>query len=1029
MSFDPRETIDRFVRTADTQFRDFVRVSIRPFRAILTDYETLLGRISDGDHTKNPEANEQIAAVEKLLEYLYDVKTWLGSIAGIRERISGESERNRFLESLESLLDDLPERTTLAIPEEFRKIAKGDPLHTVFGKIRLSAIIRLKRAFISIGNNLGKLVGKQLREQYQASRTFDTHNFIRRYMIMPAMEQYDSGEQALIKKISDHIGALHDSADRLYRSLTVTGVHHNHDTDDRDTDENTPGNGNKPVTLDEHQTIVQTLSAEADSFEEEICRTFTDLIHQSAQKTKENFESAGTFLLPGKKFDSDTTRAIEEKQKNRRSKSAGLWEIHLRGEEEDWLKDLHIVLLRLKAEQARIVTVNAITEKVRNTIITALNDTAAILNDALEKLSRTDDTDTDNFIRSVGEESTVLLHNLRESAIPRIMDAVLKANIENVYQQYIRDIQSSLDIFEGELVIFEKRDEVNVPPVSKVSRIMMKDIVQEEMLTPLLVKHAESLDDLHGRLEQSFRSISEIDQIVEYNVNAAIGLTEEPREESTGENKRALVIEGFERTSNQIKELTNGFERIIALSDGYLGDMTGHLSSRLQELADSDKVLEVKLRLARARTREQMRRTAALVWKRSAAAIRSIIPHLRCMYNNTLTWYRRVRKITGFEVIRPGLDTELTDYLIESRQRLERLPFVYQSLFSLKPLSDRRFFSMRNEEMNLLKNARDLWYSRKSLSVAVIGERGSGKTTFLNFAENDILSDNSIVKITVEHTISRETELLDLLRNAFALPDARSIEDIENEITGSAEQRVFICENIHNLFLRTVDGFEAIERFMLFIQRTQNMVLWIVTCALYGWRYLDLVIHISRYFTAKVELGSEERKEIEETILKRHRVSGYVLEFDVPEALKKNRTYRKLDNNEARQAYVRERFFDQLADLASGNIRVALLYWLTAIKEITKEKMIISPEIRFDHAFVYQLPAEELFTLAAIIQHESFTAEHHACVFHQDVIESRLILNRIESTGFLEKNGDQFSIHPFMYRPVVKALQSKNILQ
>jgi hypothetical protein len=240
---------------------------------------------------------------------------------------------------------------------------------------------------------------------------------------------------------------------------------------------------------------------------------------------------------------------------------------------------------------------------------------------------------------------------------------------------------------------------------------------------------------------------------------------------------------------------------------------------------------------------------------------------------------------------------------------------------------------------------------------------------------------------------------------------------------------VCLCEDIHNLFVRTVDGFEAIERFLLFVQRTGNVVLWIITCTLYGWRYLDFVLHVSRYFTAIISLSSEDRGEIEETILKRHRVSGYILEFILSPAVGKDRAYRKLTHDEDRRKYIREYFFSRLAKRASGNIQVALLYWLMAIREFTKEKMYISPDIDFDHAFIYQLPPDELFTLAAIMQHESLSAEYHARIFHQDIRDSFLILNRMEKIGYLEKSGDQFIIHPFLYRPVVKALESKNILQ
>ena len=107
---------------------------------------------------------------------------------------------------------------------------------------------------------------------------------------------------------------------------------------------------------------------------------------------------------------------------------------------------------------------------------------------------------------------------------------------------------------------------------------------------------------------------------------------------------------------------------------------------------------------------------------------------------------------------------------------------------------------------------------------------------------------------------------------------------------------------------------------------------------------------------------------------------------------------------------------------------MAILLWLRSYTEFSQDKLIFPPTINFDPTFLYQLPAEELFTLVAVLQHDILNAEHHARVFHQDIQHSLLLLNRMASKGILVQKPNGYQIHPFLYRPVVRVLKSGNII-
>ena len=46
---------------------------------------------------------------------------------------------------------------------------------------------------------------------------------------------------------------------------------------------------------------------------------------------------------------------------------------------------------------------------------------------------------------------------------------------------------------------------------------------------------------------------------------------------------------------------------------------------------------------------------------------------------------------------------ELFKYLKETRQKIDQLPYIYQRLFEIGPLTDERLFAGREEELALLK--------------------------------------------------------------------------------------------------------------------------------------------------------------------------------------------------------------------------------------------------------------------------------------------------------------------------------------
>ena len=307
-------------------------------------------------------------------------------------------------------------------------------------------------------------------------------------------------------------------------------------------------------------------------------------------------------------------------------------------------------------------------------------------------------------------------------------------------------------------------------------------------------------------------------------------------------------------------------------------------------------------------------------------------------------------------------------------------------------------------------------------------------TTLLNFAEKQFYQEYSVIKINLldGETIYTEDELFYYLKAALDETDLKqtveTISDLEDTIDQLADQKIFIVENLQQLFVRTTFGFDALERFLLFISRTHKKIHWILTCTIYSWEYFAKVINIDQYVQQKIVLDSLPKKDLENIILTRHKANGYQLFFKVTDKISTSRRFKKLSSDQERQSSLQNTYFEQLTELAAGNLTVAILFWLRSYEEFSQDKMTLPATINFDPSFLYKLSAEELFTLAALLQHDILNEEHHALIFHQDMQQSLLLLNRMANKGFLVHKSNGYQIHPFLYRGIVRVLKSSNII-
>lgn len=976
-------------------WRGIHRKHLGEFQAILSEMQMRIRELIQAESGNSDIWRELETSTQKM-------SNWLESLNYIPDDFSPDEVLANWRNSSDAVIDDLPENLT---PESPKNSLSEDA---------------------SLGIGIWKRFRLTWQKFDRRNRSINAQTFFR-YYIQSAISEFIIEEWLRFLQFSaNHLYQLHQIGIDIKNDFVFweQSQHTRIELSSDEIDSNLQ-------QIEKYKASVESLLRELNNYCVGDTEKFQNYWENLENETQKNWQLANHSIVSRGEYGDPKLAQRNARIIQQFDTGKDAWTHHFYAEKEDWRVDLELSLLQLRCAQVSLKTWRSVHQKISQSIIPAFLDTQKTLSSSLKLFQHQEDTELKPSITS---EKKKLRTALSQEKLPHISDAIIDARINETLVDYLHRIKSALEILAPKRLIFQSRDLENLIPNPKTYEIPLKDLVSRGIFANITKEHTAFMEEIESNIQKMVTHILEPQEITEYNLKAALNAFSEINQDiDPASEAREIAVGGLERAIQKIQDVIEINRDIQRRIKKFILNFSNQIENDLQELerGDKNKFVEMKIRLTQSKTGSKigkLRDNLLKQLKKIGLYLKKTLIPLGKAQNYTKKLFFRFKKVTGLEEETQKAEETISDFLLKTQKRLDQLPYVYKRIFQLEPTQDERFFVGRETEFDILRDDYENWKAGKYVITAVVGEKGSGNTTLVNFAERTIYKDFPVINIQLSGTIYSESVLFEQLNESFG-EDVENMAELAEKLLSYEERKVCILENLQNLFLKTIDGFDVLERFLLFISRTYPNIYWVATCSLYSWRYLDKVVNISEYFWKVIFLNELVQEEIEEVIWRRHRASGYNLEFDVPEKIKDTRKFKKLSSEEEKRKYLRNMLFEKLTSLSAGNVSVATFLWLRSIRVDDDGNLVISPDITLESSFLYNLPDDELFALAAILQHGTLATAEFAQVFHLELNDSRRLLSRMKNKGILLLDDDgEYRIQPFLFRPVVQVLKTKNIL-
>lgn len=540
---------------------------------------------------------------------------------------------------------------------------------------------------------------------------------------------------------------------------------------------------------------------------------------------------------------------------------------------------------------------------------------------------------------------------------------------------------------------------------------------------PSFMKELEELsENFSVNYEEIKKELSDFDQITDFTIDTSISLLT-PDNASNIESVRILK-EGLSRSIKILERISMLCNDHILSGADVVSFSFKKLAEQVYRLDDNDNILLIFTNLLKSKALEEARskRKAAFLWLSSLW--KKIFNYFNSLYKRFLQLYHEIRRLLKIDKASTFVSSDISNFLSDINKRIFKLPVIYRYLFENTPVKEQNLFLSRDEEIKQLDIAIQDWKAGNYAATLIIGENGSGKTSLIQHYIKNVKGSYQVSYMSIDrfyHSRKDYYELIESLFNNENLDDDQKVEEYMLKVTS---QRIVIIDGLERVFLRKPNGFDCLNKLLTLIVSTNTRALWICMVSLHAGNYLQKTIALKEHFDYIVELNSLSTEQIQNIVLKRNRLSGFLIHY-LDEGTKNQA---KTGNTRDIHQQLQLQFFSELNKFADSNISLSLYFWLGSIIRFKDNELFIKKFSSPDFSFLETLSAEKVYTLLLIILHGKVSVDSHAEIYNQEQEKSYRILTILKEDSIVLKKGDYYILNGILYRHVVQLLKSRNLI-
>ena len=735
----------------------------------------------------------------------------------------------------------------------------------------------------------------------------------------------------------------------------------------------------------------------------------------------EAYEKVGTIELRAKKF--KKSRVAKEVAGSLKlwHKTNLNWENTLYALFEEWRSDLEIYRLKYKTQQTLDLLKKEQNERLEAQVVTKVNLIRDFVVEAKAILTRGEEADSMRLKKVLVQAKK----QLDKKLVPSLAEAVSSKNFLNQLNILEHATRENIEAISDDHVISKS----NTYDAPLNSNELYTTSPYELVAFELLAKFEDAIEEIKNNLflavEKANSVFSDIDHVIIFSVSSGISLLED--KESQEDEAVALAIEGIDRANSRLNDGMELLTNALNDSTAALQETIDAFNENLLELTDNDNVFELKVRITKAKTLQQAEDVREKLKEKFYGSKDRFKIYIKNLGGSLVNAFQKARARFILTAKTQEISREISDFLLESSSAMDKLPTIYRQLYKIEPLSDLELFEGRKEETERFTTALANWEKGRFASTIIIGEKWGGQTSLINVLVKSKTLSYPISRQVLPKTIRTEENFLEFLKELINKPNINSVTDLVTELN-EGRKRIIILEDLHNVFIRKIGGFETLNFLFHLIAQTNTNVFWISSTNTYSWSYLEKTVKINEHFSYPIQMGKFSNEQIKDIIWKRNSISGFQIKFDPDRAHLDSKKFKKLSAEEQQQVLETE-FFKSLCDFANSNVSMALIFWLLSTHSVDTRQITIGTFKRPNLNVLGSLSAEKILILYALILHDGLTESEISEV--QNIspnLAKMLVLSLMEDSIITMKDG-VYSLNPLIYRDAISILKTKNLIQ